>query len=73
LEQKPVGDLIAFKPASAGVHLSAAPISHGTLVFFTGVRQERHKDEDSKTKRARRVSARRSGKSRGKPGGGPQN
>jgi hypothetical protein len=52
--------------------LRAAPAGHGTVVFFTGVRQERHNDEDSETKRARRVAGRRSGKSGGKPGGGPQ-
>ncbi|MGH6800866.1 MAG: hypothetical protein ACRECZ_05525, partial [Methylocella sp.] len=64
--------LIAFKPARVGVPLRAATIDHGTVVFFTGVRQERHKDEDGETKRARRVAGRRSGKSGSKPGGGPQ-
>jgi len=67
-----VGDLIAFKPARVGVHLRVAPIGHGTVVFFTGVRQERHIDKAGETKRARRVLGRRSGKSGGKPGGGPQ-
>jgi hypothetical protein len=67
-----VGDLIAFKPARVGVPLRTAPVGHGTVVFFTGVRQERHNDEDSETKRARRVSVRRAGKGGGKPGGGPQ-
>jgi hypothetical protein len=67
-----VGDLIAFKPARVGVPLRAAPIDHGTVVVFTGVWQERLKDKGSETKRARRVSGRRSGKSGGKPSGGPQ-
>jgi hypothetical protein len=67
-----VSDLIAFKPARVGVPLTTAPLGHGTVVFFTGVRQERHKDEGSETKRARRVSGRRSGKSGGMPGGDPQ-
>jgi hypothetical protein len=50
----------------------AAPIGHGTVVVFTGVWQERHKDKGCETKRARRVSGRRSGKSGGKSSGGPQ-
>jgi hypothetical protein len=63
-----VGDLIAFKPARVGVHLRTAPLGHGTVVFFTGVRLERQKDKGSESKRARRVSGKRSGKSGGKPG-----
>jgi hypothetical protein len=67
-----MGDLIAFKPASVGARVGAAPIDHGTVVVFTGVWRERYKDKGSETKRARRVSGRRSGKSVGKPSGGPQ-
>jgi hypothetical protein len=67
-----VGDLIVFKPARGGARVGAAPIDHSTVVIFTGIWQERHKDKDSETKRVRRVSGRRSGKSGGKPGGGPQ-
>jgi hypothetical protein len=67
-----VGDLIAFKPAKGGARVGAALIDHGTVVVFTGVWQERHKDKGCETKRARRVSGRRSGKSGGKPGGGSQ-
>jgi hypothetical protein len=67
-----VGDLIAFKSARVGVHLTDAPIGHGTVVFFTGVRQERHIDKAGETKRTRRVLGRRSAESGGKPGGGPQ-
>jgi hypothetical protein len=48
------------------------PIDHDTVVVFTGVWQERQKDDGYETKRARRVSGRRSGKSGGKRGGGPQ-
>lgn len=64
-----MGDLIAFKPATGGVHLRATPIGHGTVVFFTGVRQERHIDEGRVTKRARRDSKKRPQKSGGKLGG----
>ena len=71
-EKKLVGDLIVFKPAGGGVPLRAVPIDHGTVVVFTGVWRERLKDKGSETKRARRVSGRRSGKSGGKPGGGRQ-
>jgi hypothetical protein len=67
-----VGDLIVFKPARDGVHLMAAPIGHGAVVVFTGVWRERLQDKGSETKRARRVPGRRSRKSSGKPGGGPQ-
>jgi hypothetical protein len=67
-----VGDLIVFKPARGGEHLMAAPAGHGTVVVFTGVWRERLQDKGSETKRARRVPGRRSGKSSGKPGGGPQ-
>jgi hypothetical protein len=67
-----VGDLIVFKPVRGGARAGAAPIDHGTVVVFTGVWQERHNDEDGETKRARRVSGRRSGKSGGKRGGSPQ-
>ena len=72
VRRKPVGELIVFKPARGGARVGAAPIDHGTVVVFTGVWQERHKDKSSETKHTRRVSARRSGKSGGKPGGGPQ-
>jgi hypothetical protein len=72
LEKKPVGKLIVFKPARGGARVGAAPIDHGTVVVFTGVWQERLQDKGSETKRARRVSGRRSGKSGGKPSGGPQ-
>jgi hypothetical protein len=71
-EKKPVGDLIAFKLASGGARVGAAPIDHGTVVVFTGVWQERLNDKGGETKRARRVSGRRSGKSGGRPGGDPQ-
>jgi hypothetical protein len=67
-----VGDLIVFKPARGSARVGAAPIDHGTVVVFTGVWQERLKDKGNETKRARRVSGRRSGKSSGKPGGGRQ-
>jgi len=67
-----VGDLIVFKPARGGARIGVAPIDHGTVVVFTGVWQERHKDKGSETNRARRVSGRRTEKSGGKPGGGPQ-
>jgi hypothetical protein len=67
-----VGDLIVFKPGRGGARVGAAPIDQGTVVVFTDVWQERHKDEGSETKHARRVSGRRSGKSGGKRGGGPQ-
>jgi hypothetical protein len=67
-----VGDLIVFKLAKGGARVGAAPIDHGTVVVFTGVWQERHKGKGCETKRARRVSGRRPGKSGGKPGGGPQ-
>jgi hypothetical protein len=66
---KPVGDLIAFKPATGSVRLGATPIGHGTVVFFTGVRQERHKDKGRATKRARRDSKKRPQKGGGKLGG----
>ena len=65
-----MGDLIVFKPARGGARVGAAPIDHGTVVVFTGVWQERFKDKGNETKRARRVSGRRSGKSGGKPVGG---
>jgi hypothetical protein len=68
-----VGKLIVFKPARGGARVGAAPIDHGTVVVFTGVWQERLQDKGSETKRARRVSGRRLGKSGRKPGGGPQN
>ncbi|MGH6794731.1 MAG: hypothetical protein ACREDH_05920, partial [Methylocella sp.] len=61
--------LIAFKPAAGCVHFRAVPICHGTVVFFTGVWRERDDGECSETKRTRRVSGRRPGKSGGKPGG----
>ncbi|MGQ0445006.1 MAG: hypothetical protein ACT4O2_07750 [Beijerinckiaceae bacterium] len=64
-----MGDLIVFKPATGGVHLRVAPIGHGTVVFFTGVRQERHTDEGRATKRARRDSKKRPQKNGGKLGG----
>jgi hypothetical protein len=67
-----VGDLIVFKPARGGARAWAAPIDHGKVVVFTGVWQERLEDKGSETKSARRVSGRRSGKSGGKPCGGPQ-
>jgi hypothetical protein len=67
-----VGDLIVFKPVSGGARVGAAPIDHGTVVVFTGIWQERLQDKGSGTKRARRLSERRSGKSGGKPGGGRQ-
>lgn len=64
-----MGDLIAFKPAPGGVHLRVTPIGHGTVVFFTGVRQERHADEGRAPKRARRDSKKRPRKTGGKLGG----
>jgi hypothetical protein len=67
-----VGDLIVFKPERGGARVVAAPIGHGTIVVFTGVWQQRHKDKGCETKRARRVSGRRSGKSGGKSSGGPR-
>jgi hypothetical protein len=67
-----MGDLIVFNPARAGARVGTAPFDRGTVVIFTGVWRERDKDEGCETKRARRVSRRRSGKSGGKLGGGPQ-
>jgi hypothetical protein len=67
-----VGDLIVFKPARGSARVGAAPIDHGTVVVFTGVWRKRLQDKGNETKRARRVSGRRSRKSGGKPGGAPQ-
>ena len=53
-----MGELIAFKPASGGVRLRTAPISHCTVVIFTGIWQDRAKG-DNKPKRARRRSGKR--------------
>jgi hypothetical protein len=71
-EKKPMGDLIVFKPARGGARVGTAPIDQGTVVVFTGVWQERYKDDGCETKRARRVLGRRSGKSGGKPGSSTQ-
>lgn len=65
-----MGELIAFKPATDNVRLKAAPIDFGTIVFFTGVWQERLIEQGAKAKRVGCVSTKRSGKSRGKSGAG---
>jgi hypothetical protein len=65
-EKKPLGELIAFKPARGGLRLRAAPVDHTSIVVFTGIWQERPADQASQTKRGRRVSGKRSKKSNGK-------
>jgi hypothetical protein len=65
-EKKPLGELIAFKPARGGLRLRAAPVDHASIVVFTGIWQERPADRESQTKRGRRVSGKRSKKSNGK-------
>ena len=47
-EKKPLGELIAFKPARGGARLKAAPVDHATIVVFTGVWQERPADPENK-------------------------
>jgi hypothetical protein len=65
-EKKPLGELIAFKPARSGLRLRVAPVGHPSIVVFTGIWQERPVDQESQTKRGRRVSGKRSKKSNGK-------
>jgi hypothetical protein len=65
-EKKPLGELIAFKPARGGVRLKAAPVDHATIVVFTGVWQERPADPERQAKRTRRGSGKRPKKSDGK-------
>lgn len=73
-----MGELIAFKPAKRRACLRAAPIDLGTVVFFTGVRQERLEGLEcvaakaSEVRRARRVTVRQSRKCKGKAGAGPK-
>jgi hypothetical protein len=65
-EKRPLGELIAFKPARLGLRLKAAPVDHATIVIFTGVWRERPADQVSQRKRVRRISGKRSKKSDGK-------
>ena len=65
-EKKPLGELIAFKPARGGVRLKAAPVDHATIVVFTGVWQERPADPERQAKPTRRGSGKRSKKNDGK-------
>jgi hypothetical protein len=78
LENEQMGELIAFKTASRRARLRAAAVDPGTVVFFTGVRQERIKDLECvaakavAVRRAGRASVRRSGKCKEKTGAGPK-
>jgi len=72
-----MGELIAFKPARRRARLRAASAGPGTVVFFTGVRQQRlenHKcaAKASAVQRAGKASMRRSGKRKEKVGAGPK-
>jgi hypothetical protein len=72
-----MGELIAFKPARRGAR-RAAPGGPGTVVFFTGVRQQRlenHEFAAAKAvagRRASKVAVRRPGKRKEKAGAGPK-
>ena len=52
LEKKQMGELIAFKPARRCAPFRAAPVDAGTVVIFTGVRQERLESFESVTVKA---------------------
>jgi hypothetical protein len=71
-----MGELIAFKPARRGAPLRAAPVGPGTVMFFTGVRQERFENLEyaaakaTVARRAGKTSMRRSGKRKEKVGAG---
>ena len=73
-----MGELIAFKPARRRAPLRAAPVNPGTVVFFTGVRQERFENLEYATakatvaRRAGKTSIRRPGKRKEKAGAGPK-
>jgi hypothetical protein len=76
LEKKPMGELIAFKPARRRARLRAAPAGPGTVVIFTGVRQERLEvlecaaAKTSEARRARKIPVRRSRNCKEKARGG---
>jgi hypothetical protein len=78
LEKKQMGELIAFKPARRCTPFRAAPVDAGTVVIFTGVRQERLESFESVTvkaseaRRAPRIPVRRARKCKGKAGAGPK-
>jgi hypothetical protein len=63
-----MGELIAFKPTSGGVRMRTGPNS-GTVIVFAGLWQQRPKDNESKPKRPRRSSQKRSRQSVGTPSG----
>jgi hypothetical protein len=71
-----MGELIAFKPARRRARLRAAPVGPGTVLIFTGVRQERLEGLEcaaakaSEARRARRVPVRRSRNCKEKAGAG---
>ncbi len=73
-----MGELIAFKPARRRARLRASPIDLGTVVLFTGVRQERSESRECVAakalggRRAEKVPARRPGKRKEKTGAGPK-
>ena len=73
-----MGELIAFKPARRFAPLRVAPVDTGTVVIFTGVRQERLESFESVTlkaseaRRAPRVPVRRARKCKGKAGASPK-
>ena len=73
-----MGELIAFKLSGRRARLRSAPVDSGTVVFFTGVRQERLEGLEcvaakiSEAQRTRRVSVRQSRKCKGKAGARPK-
>jgi len=73
-----MGELIAFKPARRRARLRATPGGPGTVVFFTGVRQERFENLEYAAakaivaRRAGKTSTRRPGKRKEKAGAGPK-
>jgi hypothetical protein len=78
LENEKMGELIAFKPARRRARLRATPGGPGTVVFFTGVRQERFENLEYASakavagRRAGKVPVRRSGKRKERAGAGPK-
>ena len=78
MENELMGELIAFKPAGRRARVRSAPVDFGTVVFFTGVRQERLEGLEcvtakvSEAPRARRVPVRQSRKCKGKAGARPK-
>lgn len=73
-----MGELIAFKPARRRARFRASPVDLGTVVLFTGVRQERSESRESVAakasggRRSGKVPARRPGKRKEKAGAGPK-